>query len=1257
LVVQLLRGAVSSVRPSGGTAPAADAFHETMTERVNLSSSPALDGGRPAASAESRPVLAIGRQVSLEDRYRLLEGTVLSTGVQAAVRLIFDQLRADRSDGRHTAAFVSGYRGSPLGGLDMELARQRELLGQLEVVHRPAINEELGATAVWGSQLVPALPGPRVDGVLGVWYGKAPGLDRATDALRHGNFVGAHPRGGLLALCGDDPVNKSSTLPSASETTLAGLDIPIFYPGNPQEVLDLGLHAIAASRASGLWAALKIVTSVADGVASLELGPNRVAPRMPVLEFDGRPYVHVPSADLVPPFANEMERTLYGVRLELAREYARLNPVNQITLDCERPRLGLIAAGAPYYDLREALLLLGLDDQALRARGVRILKLGMIWPLEPEVIRRFASGLEEIIVVEAKGPFIESQVRDVLYDLPDRPRVIGKRDERGAPLIAPFAEPQADAIARVVGARLQRLAVNGGSGDRELAGGLAGGVELDDGLAAGKELARALAELELSQPPTPMVGLPARHPAFCSGCPHNSSTEAPADHLVGAGIGCHAMVTLNPEGKGSLTGVTQMGGEGSQWLGQAPFIEATHLTQNMGDGTFSHSGSLAVRAAVAAGVNITFKLLYNGAVAMTGGQEVDGAMPVPALTRWLEAEGVRKVIVTTDELERYRGVSLASIAEVRDRSQLLPAQEELHATEGVTVLIHDQGCAAELRRLRKRGKALERPLRVAINERLCEGCGDCGQKSHCLSVVPVDTEFGSKTQIHQGSCNTDYSCLDGDCPSFVRVLPAKGEAARRPAFDSPPPLPVPAMPELSEPWTIRMIGIGGTGVVTVAQILGMAALLDGQRTLGLDQTGLAQKGGPVVSDVRIVPAGDHRDHANRPAASTVDAYLGFDLLGAASPANLQMAHPGRTVAVVSTSEVQTAEMVGRHKARFRAIDRTIGVIDRHTDGERNVYLDAQALSESVFGDHMPANLIVLGAAWQRGLLPVSLAAIEEAVRLNGVSVEQNLAAFGWGRAAVAAPDTIAARAAPAQARATPRLDRRAARIVERTGAAPGSELERLLMVRVPELIAYQNVHYAKRYAEFVTRVAERERQLSPATERASEAVARHLFTLMAYKDEYEVARLLLDPVERARIRNAFGEGAKVSYMLHPPLLRALGMRRKIALGNWFDPALRTLRALAVVRGTPLDIFGRTEVRRVERALPDEYRSLVEAALPHLASAPDEVLAACELPGVVRGYESVKLRGVQQFREQGTSLRARFAELASQPRVAQDPQRA
>jgi indolepyruvate ferredoxin oxidoreductase len=1141
--------------------------------------------------------LPIGREVSLADRYALDEGRVLLTGVQALVRLVFDQMRADRRAGLRTGAFVSGYQGSPLGGLDRELRGQARLSQELGVVFRPGLNEDLAATSVWGSQLTTSLPGARVEGVLGVWYGKAPGVDRSGDALRHGNFVGAHPRGGMLAAVGDDPSCKSSTLPSASEATLAAMRMPVVAPGTPQEVLELGRHAIAASRASGLWVALKIVTNVADAVGSVEVGPDRVQPVAVRADDGGRPFEHVPNANLIAPAMLEMERTIAGPRLAAAREYARANALNRIVLDAPRAWLGIAAAGATYYDLREALHTLGLGDDELRRLGVRLLKVGMVWPLEPGIVREHARGLEELIVVEDKGAFLETAIRHVLYDLAERPRVVGAEDEHGAPLLPAYGMLDIDTIARAVGARLERK----------------GAIESVD--ARLRELARPA--------PDAVEGNRVRLPYFCSGCPHNRSTDVPEGAVVGAGIGCHGMVVIHPQGKGTVTGATQMGAEGAQWIGQQPFTDTPHLLQNLGDGTFHHSGSLAVRASIAAGVDVTYKLLYNRTVAMTGGQDVEGGMPVPDLTRMLEAEGARRIIVTTDDPARYRGVELAAIAEVRPRARLLDSQRELSRERGVTVLIHDQACAAETRRLRKRGQAPDPPQRIFINERVCEGCGDCGRKSHCVSLVPVETEFGTKTSVDQASCNKDYSCVDGDCPSFLEVIPGKREEHAWPA----PPSDLPSPPVPSEPeTTIRMIGIGGTGVVTVAQVLGMAALLDGKRALGLDQTGLAQKGGQVISDVRLLAPGE--DRAGRASRGGVDCLIGFDLLGATLPANLDTADAARTVAVVSTSRVPTGETIGDPSAAFVDVDGSLAAIDRVTRDA--VYVDAHALADRLFRDTLPANALLLGAAWQRGLIPISLAAVLEAFRLNATGVERNLAAFAWGRAIVARPDAVAALSAPPAA-AAPRR-----RVEVSAGAAPGSELERLIAIRADDLADYQDVRYARRYAAFVRKVLDAERPLG--TTAATEAVARELHRLMAYKDEYEVARLHLDPVERRRVEEAFGAGARVRYKLHPPVLRALGMNRKLSLGPWFDPALRLLRRGRLLRGTPLDPFGRAEVRRVERALIGEYRALVERALPQLGTEYERVVEVCGLPSVIRGYEDVKLRNVEAFR-------ARAAELA------------
>ncbi len=791
---------------------------------------------------------------------------------------------------------VSGYQGSPLGGFDKELQAHSEIFREHDVHLVPGLNEELGATSAWGSQLAAALPGARYDGVLALWYGKAPGLDRAMDALRHGNFVGVSRTGGAIAAVGDDPSCKSSTIPSASESALASLHMPVFYPGDVQDVLDLGLHAYACSRASGLWSGLKIVTNVADALASAEVSPARVSPVLPApIEGEG----HVPSGHLLAPQSVEMEASLFGARHELALAYARANPVNRIE-GARYGWLGIVAAGKSYFDLRHALRLLGLGDRELERAGVRILKLGMIWPVEQEITHRFAASLDEILVIEEKQPFIESQLKEVLYGAPHAPRVVGKRDERGAELLPGTLELDADVIARVVAARLSQR------------------VKLDSAEAH----IRHLDEIASRDASLPMAS---RTPFFCSGCPHNTSTAAPEGTLVGAGIGCHTMILLNPEGKGEITGLTQMGGEGAQWIGMAPFTDDDHLVQNVGDGTFHHSASLAVRAAVAAGVNVTYKLLYNEHVAMTGGQAVEGQMSVPELTRWFEAEGVKRVIVTTEDPSRYRGVKLAGIAEVRDRGELLGAQQELAVVEGVTVLIHDQECAAELRRKRKRGKAVEPAERVWINERVCEGCGDCGEKSGCLSVRPTETEFGRKTQIHQASCNKDFSCLEGDCPSFLTVIP--GKKAEHEAPSPPPDLPTP--PALtSDECSIRMMGIGGTGVVTVNQILGMAALIDGLHVSGLDQTGLSQKGGPVTSDLRITSA--PLASASKAPAGSVDVYMAFDLLGATAPKNLLVAHPDRTVAVVSTSEVATGKMVLDTSERFPELSGQLDAIERVT---------------------------------------------------------------------------------------------------------------------------------------------------------------------------------------------------------------------------------------------------------------------------------------------------------------------------------------
>ncbi len=1150
---------------------------------------------------------------SLDERYLLEDGLVHLTGVQALARLPLDLLRADRRAGRGTAGFISGYEGSPLGGYDLELSRNQRLLDDYGIVFRPGVNEELAATAVQGSQLASASPDKTVDGVIGIWYGKSPGLDRATDALRHSNLMGTHASGGALALVGDDPAAKSSTVPGASELLLADLGMPTLYPADPQEALDFGLHAVAMSRASGLWVAMKIATNVADGSGTVQVHPDRVVPVLPE-----QAVAHQVTATMLQPVLGQLELSRDGARLAAAREYAVRNGLNRVVRAGPGDRVGLVAAGKTFLDLRQALSILGLDDAELARRGVRLLHLGMIHPLEPSVVTGFAAGLAEIVVVEEKRPFIESALKDLLYGLTAAPAVSGKRHPDGTPLLPPGGELDPDTIAAALAARLTAI----------------GGFPSVDGW----------------RPPRQRTELPLlpRTPYFCSGCPHNSSTKVPGGSLVGAGIGCHAIVALmDPGSVGTVTGLTQMGGEGAQWIGMGPFVSQRHLLQNLGDGTFHHSGSLAIRAAVAAGATITYKLLYNSAVAMTGGQQPAGRMAVPELVRELVAEGVQRVIVTTGQPRRYRRAGLPRGVEVWHRDRLIEAQETLARLPGVTVLVHDQECATELRRKRRRGLAPDPAMRVMINERVCEGCGDCGRKSNCLSVQPVATEFGRKTQIDQSSCNKDYSCLDGDCPSFLTVIPGRGRARRvlAPPIE-PGSLPGPAA-AAHLPHTTRITGIGGSGVVTLSQVLSMAAARAGLHVRALDQTGLAQKGGAVVSDIKI--AGSPQELAHKAAAGECDLYLGCDLLVAADARSLAAADPARTVAVVSTAEVPTGKMVIDTGTAFPAAGHTLGRIREATRAQDAVFLDARGLAEVLLGDDQFANMLLAGAAYQAGALPVPAAAVEEAIELNGVKVAANLQAFRRGRQAVASPADLAATVAGLRGTpgADPAITDEARALAGIVAAEPGSELARLTAIRVADLMAYQDAAYARRYAQTVEKVRRAEAgQAGPGTGLA-EAVARSLHKLMAYKDEYEVARLSLDPAAEAAVRARFGAGAKISYRLHPPALRALGMKRKIKLGPWSRPVLRLLAALRRLRGTRLDVFGHTAVRRAERQLITEYQQVMDQLITRLRPG-NHALAVeiAALPGLVSGYEDIKLAAVARYRE-------RLAELTG--RLAQEPE--
>ncbi|MBI3666779.1 MAG: indolepyruvate ferredoxin oxidoreductase family protein [Acidobacteria bacterium] len=1044
---------------------------------------------------------------TLDDKYTLEEGAVYLSGIQALVRLPMDQVRRDRRTGLRTGVFISGYEGSPLGGYDLALERAARFLRTHDIHFVPGVNEDIAATSVIGSQIFQLFPRPRFDGVVGIWYGKGPGVDRSGDVFRHANFAGTGPNGGALALGGDDHISKSSTIPHQSELSFFNVAFPLLYPGNTQEILDLGLAGIALSRYSGAWAAMKMVTNVCDGGGAVEVSPERNPMVLPELEFDGQPYRKVVEGMLVTPQTLGLERELHYRRLVAAVAFARVNRLNRIVAARPGDRFGIVTAGKSYYDLRTALRDLGLDEEALARAGVRILKLGMTYPLELSIVAEFARGLEEILVIEEKRSFIELQLRELLYNRPERPAIYGKQDERGNMLFPIHGELDPDLIARVVGRRILARA---------------GAAELES-------IEKRLEKIEqIEKRATERIE--ARPPNFCSGCPHNRSTYHPDGMLTGGGIGCHGLAALLEHAHRGYTYITQMGSEGAPWIGIAPFTESPHVFQNVGDGSFFHSGTLAVTACVAAGVSITYKILFNGGVAMTGGQKVAGGLPIPELTRQLEAQGLKRVVILTDDLARYADrTGLAASAEVRYRDELEPVMEELARTPGATALIYDQQCAAEKRRLRSRGK-LPRPERLlVINEEVCEGCGDCVSKSNCLSLHPVETEYGQKTRIHQSSCNADYSCLLGDCPSFVSVMVEPGTGLRKKALPQLPAIEIPepaAKVPPDEGYEILVPGIGGTGVVTLNALLATAGLLDGLAVTTLDQTGLSQKGGAVVSSILLsAQAGpDGIPLANMISYGSAHLLLGCDLLGAAATRNLRCADPARTVAVVNSAEIPTGDTVRAGAVHFGAP--LEDAINRATRRGANLFVDSSGLAEALFSSHMSANIFLLGVAYQAGYIPLSADSIERAIELNGVEAAQNLAAFRWGRKYHHDPEAVEEVAGRKAAQA----------------AARPLGLDEVIERRARDLADYQDEHYARRYREQVEQVRRREQEVRRGSTALTEAVARHLFKLMAYKDEYEVARLLTTRSFERQAREQFEAPRYMVYHLHPPLLRALGRR-------------------------------------------------------------------------------------------------------------------
>ncbi len=1126
--------------------------------------------------------------VDLDDKYRLERGRVYMTGSQALVRMAMMQRARDAAAGLHTAGYISGYRGSPMHALDQQLWRAGPVVGESHIHFQPGVNEDLSATAIWGTQQSGLYGDSNYDGVFSIWYGKGPGLDRSLDAMRHANLAGTAPHGGVLALVGDDHGMRSSDVPATCEPTFMDLMMPVLYPANVQEVLDFGLYGWAMSRFSGAWVGMKMIFETVDTSVSIEIDPGRIEIVLPDFEFPpGGVNIRLPDV------WTQHEERLKRYKIPAATAFGRANGLNRVALESPAPRLGIIASGKAYLDLLQALRELGIDEKAAADLGITIFKVGMPWPIDAGSLREFGAGLEEVLVVEEKRQVVELAVKDALYGLPEsrRPRIVGRYDEDGAPLVPEMGELTPEDVTHALARRLSLF-------------------HETDRIAARLAFLDAKAKEAAERSAVKITRLP----YFCSGCPHNTSTRVPDGSRGQGGVGCHFMSTYMDR---NIFTHTHMGGEGANWIGQAPFVKTKHVFQNMGDGTYYHSGLLSVRAAVAANANITYKILFNDAVAMTGGQPHDGPISVPMISHQVHAEGVRRIAVVTDEPDKYPiGTGFAPGTTIHHRKTLDQVQRELRQWPGVSALIYDQVCAAEKRRRRKRGKMPDPPRRMFINNRVCEGCGDCNDKSNCLSVIPIETEFGRKRAIDQSSCNKDYSCLEGFCPSFVSVIGGKPRRALAraevPAHLAELPEPTPAAIPAGGSYGIMVTGVGGTGVVTIGALVGMAAHLEGKGCAVVDQLGMAQKGGSVLSHVQIAARAEDI-HAVRLGAGTASLLMGCDVLVAGGDAALLTVREG-TRAVVNSHASITGDFARNPDLEFPSDTLEARILDAvgrdHAD-----FLDATRLATRLLGDSIATNLFVVGYAHQKGLLPVSAEAILRAVELNGVAVDWNKDAFNWGRRAAVDLAAVEGLAKPVQVAPAMKLS---------------ESVDEMIARRIEDLTAYQSAAYARRYATLVRRVEEVEAARAKGMNGLTEAVARYLYKLMAYKDEYEVARLYADGDFAKRLREQFEGDVKLEFNLAPPLLaprdKLTGAPTKMRFGPWMMRAFGLLARLKGLRGTALDPFGRTAERRTERALISGY----EATVAELLGALDHdnhalAVEIASVPELIRGYGHVKQR--------------------------------
>jgi len=1168
--------------------------------------------------------------VTLDDKYSLAHGQAFMSGVQALVRLPMLQRTRDAMAGLNTGGFISGYRGSPLGTYDQALWAAKKHLAAQNIVFQPGVNEELGATAVWGTQQLDLYPqSKKFDGVFGIWYGKGPGVDRCSDVFKHANMAGTAKHGGVIALAGDDHIAKSSTAAHQSDHIFKACGLPVFFPSCVQDILDMGLHAFAMSRFSGVWAGMKTIQEIVESSASISVDPDRVNIVLPedFVMPEGGLHIRWPDAPL------EQEARLMDHKWYAALAYVRANKLNHNVISGPHDRFGLIASGKAYNDTRQALHDLGLSDDDCRRLGIRLHKVNVVWPLEATITRDFAQGLQEILVVEEKRQVIEYQLKEELYNWrPDvRPNVLGKFDEAendqsGGEWSQPnparnwLLRAQADLtpsiIAKAVGKRLKKLGVDADTASR-----------IDARLALIEAKERSLQTMKVDSGD--------RLPFFCSGCPHNTSTKVPEGSRAVAGIGCHYMVVWMDR---STSTFTQMGGEGVPWVGQAPFTTDQHIFANLGDGTYFHSGSLAIRQSIAAGVNITYKILYNDAVAMTGGQRV-GERPeghsVLQIMNSLKAEGVSALCIVTDDPDKYDGVALAPGVTVFHRDELDRIQREYRELKGTTAIIYDQTCATEKRRRRKRGTLVEPAKRVVINELVCEGCGDCSVQSNCLSVEPIETEFGRKRRINQNSCNKDYSCVKGFCPSFITVEGGQLKSAKKGKTERPNPftmvaIPEPVLPNAESAWGIVVAGVGGTGVITIGQLLGMAAHIEGKGIVTQDSAGLAQKGGSTWSHIQIANRMD-AIHTTKVGTAEADLVIACDPIVAANKATLAVMREGRTYVALNTHGSPTAAFVTNPDWQFPGASCEAAIAAAVGPAHFGSF-DAEQLAVQLIGDSLYTNPLMLGYAWQQGRVPLSHESLMRAIELNGVQVDNNKAAFEWGRRA--AHDLAALRSMT-----------QTAQVIEFVRKSPN--LDDMVAKRVDFLTGYQNAAYAAQYKAFVEKVRAAESPLvnDKSGSKLTEAVARYLFKLMAYKDEYEVARLHTDQSFLDKIASQFEGDYKLHYHLAPPTIakkNEKGELVKQSFGPWMLSAFRVLAKLKGLRGTAFDPFGRTEERKTERALIGEYQSSIDEVLRGLNAGNHKLaIAIASIPEDIRGYGHVKERHLKAARTKWNGLMAQW----------------